>query len=392
MFSTEEDCDCGICNHCNGMGDDTIMIGDDFDVINIRILDPVKNQMLNKLSTALIPIDPQEVVILSDLKISSGIIKIAAKHEARNKKLWAKCIAEAKRKFDVFPCVPVDCSYALSEVGWKSYSELKIGDKIISYNKEKNQLEWDIIKNIHFYKSADTIRMYKANTCFDFLSTKDHRWVLKNRKRVTNKTKASKYKEREYKYEDQFVTTENITKNMSLITSARMINSESIPLKDFGKHEWSWVETVLKMSNEQREAWLASAIIYDGHENGYSDLHKRASYGFSQKNKDHGDASAICAALLGYNVSFKSHKKDNPDMTSFIFINRQTHSSQNILKEDGGVFDVWCPETNNGTWMMKQDRMITITGNSAYANGFASRLYKKKGGTWKTVKPKKGAK
>lgn len=392
MFSTEEDCDCGICNHCNGMGDDTIMIGDDYDVINIKILDPVKNQMLNNLSTALIPIDPQEVVILSDLKISSGIIKIAAKHEARNKKLWAKCIAEAKRKFDVFPCVPVDCSYALSEVGWKSYSELKIGDKIISYNKEKNQLEWDIIKNIHFYKSADTIRMYKANTCFDFLSTKDHRWVLKNRKRVTNKTKASKYKEREYKYEDQFVTTENITKNMSLITSARMINSESIPLKDFRKHEWSWVETVLKMSNEQREAWLASAIIYDGHENGYSDLHKRASYGFSQKNKDHGDASAICAALLGYNVSFKSHKKDNPDMTSFIFINRQTHSSQNILKEDGGVFDVWCPETNNGTWMMKQDRMITITGNSAYANGFASRLYKQKGGTWKTVRPKKGAK
>lgn len=387
MF-TAQDCDCGICNHCNGMGDDTIMIGDDSDVINIEILDPIKNQMLNDLSTALIPIDPKEVVILSNLKISSGIIKIAAKHEAKNKKLWARCIAEAKRKFDVFPCVPVDCSYALSEVGWKSYSELKIGDKIISYNKEKNQLEWDIIKNIHFYKSADTIRMYKANTCFDFLSTKDHKWVLKNRKRVTNKIKASKYKEREYKYEDQFVTTENITKNMSLITSARMINSESIPLKDFRKHEWSWVETVLKMSNEQREAWLASAIIYDGHENGYSDLHKRASYGFSQKNKDHGDASAICAALLGYNVSFKSHKKDNPDMTSFIFINRQTHSSQNILKEDGGAFDVWCPETNNGTWMMKQDRMITITGNSAYANGFASRLYKQKGGTWRTVKPK----
>ena len=102
MFG-EQDCDCGICNHCNGMGDDTIMIGDDSDVINIKILDPVKNQMLEDLSTALIPIDPQEVVILSNLKISSGIIKIAAKHEARNKKLWAKCIAEAKRKFDVFP-------------------------------------------------------------------------------------------------------------------------------------------------------------------------------------------------------------------------------------------------------------------------------------------------
>ena len=65
--------------------------------------------------------------------------------------------------------------------------------------------------------SADTIRMYKANTCFDFLSTKDHKWVLKNRKRVTNKTKASKYKEREYKYEDQLVRAEDITKNMNII-------------------------------------------------------------------------------------------------------------------------------------------------------------------------------
>lgn len=384
----EDDCDCGICNFCNGMSYDSELETDEAGAMLIQILDPNKDNILRGLSKILPSMNVEEIILLNNLREESALIKVAAKHEAKNKKLWAKCIAEAKRKFDVFPCVPVDCSHALSEVGWKSYYELKIGDKIISYNKEKNQLEWDIIKNIHFYKSADTIRMYKANTCFDFLSTKNHRWIIKNRKRVTNQTKVSKYKERDYKYEDQFVTTENITRNMSLITSARMINSESIPLKDFRKHEWSWVEMILKMSNEQREAWLASAIIYDGHENGYSDLHKRASYGFSQKNKDHGDAAAICAALLGYNVSFRSHKKDNPDITSFTFINRQTHSSQNIIKENGGIFDVWCPETENGTWLMKQNRMITITGNSAYANGYAAKLYKKKGGTWKTVKPK----
>ena len=102
MF-TAQDCDCGICNHCNGMGDDTIMIGDDSDVINIKILDPAKNQMLNDLSTVLIPIDPQAVVILSNLKISSGIIKIAAKHNPNNPKLWAKCLADARSRFRVCP-------------------------------------------------------------------------------------------------------------------------------------------------------------------------------------------------------------------------------------------------------------------------------------------------
>jgi hypothetical protein len=38
---------------------------------------------------------------------------------------------------------------------------------------------------------------------------------------------------------------------------------------------------------------------------------------------------------------------------------------------------------------MKQGNIITITGNSAYANGYAAKIYKKKGGTWKTIKNKK---
>jgi hypothetical protein len=178
-----KNCDCGICSKCNELDrSDTVV--DESGFMIVQILDPDKEKMLKGLAEILPPMDVKEIILasLQDLKISSGIIKVAAKHKPNNPKLWSKCIAEAKRKFDVFPCVPVDCSYALSEVGWKSYSELKIGDKIISYNKEKNQLEWDIIKNIHFYKSADTIRMYKANTCFDFLSTKDHKWVLKNKK------------------------------------------------------------------------------------------------------------------------------------------------------------------------------------------------------------------
>ncbi|MFW6225790.1 MAG: hypothetical protein ACOC3V_02375, partial [bacterium] len=41
--------------------------------------------------------------------------------------------------------------------------------------------------------------------------------------------------------------------------------------------------------------------------------------------------------------------------------------------------DVWCPETKYGTWVMKQNDLITITGNS---NSYASKMYKKWGGTW----------
>lgn len=378
-----KNCDCGVCKSCCGLSYGSELSADKSGVIVFDVINPISYDFDNLISAIG---NDEEIILLNTLRESSGLIKIAAKHKPNNPSLWARCLSDAKKRFKVCPCVPVDFSYALSENGWKSFHELKIGDKIISYNKEKDKLEWDVVKNIHFYEKASTIRMYKANTCFDFTSTKDHKWVLKNK--VRKKSLLSKYKDRAYKYSDQLVSTENITRNMQLITAAKMTNSKSISLKDFRKYDWSWVQIILKMSNEQREAWLASAIVYDGHENSYSDMHERGSYGFSQKNKDHGDAAAICAALLGFNVSFRNHKKDSPDITSFTFIDRQTHSSQNILKEDGGVFDVWCPETNNGTWLMKQKRMITITGNSAYCNAFAAKTYKKKGGTWKTVKSK----
>jgi len=47
--------------------------------------------------------------------------------------------------------------------------------------------------------------------------------------------------------------------------------------------------------------------------------------------------------------------------------------------------DVWCPETENNTWVMIQNGFITITGNSAYANAWAAKCYKSKGGKWKKL-------
>jgi hypothetical protein len=70
-------------------------------------------------------------------------------------------------------------------------------------------------------------------------------------------------------------------------------------------------------------------------------------------------------------------------MTSWTFIDRQTQRTQNVFKEDAGFAEVWCPETALGTWIMKQGNMIHVTGNSAYANGWASKVYKDLGGKWR---------
>lgn len=99
----EKNCDCGVCNFCNGMSSKYDLFSDKSGAMLIEVLDPGKNNMIESLISALPEDAMEEIIILNSLREDSGLIKIAAKHEANNKKLWAKCIAEAKRKFDVFP-------------------------------------------------------------------------------------------------------------------------------------------------------------------------------------------------------------------------------------------------------------------------------------------------
>ena len=98
----EEDCDCGVCSFCNGMSKDHQLSTDESGAMLIQILDP-KDDVLKGLAAILPPMNIEEIVLLNNLRESCGLIKIAAKHKPNNPKLWAKCIAEAKRKFDVFP-------------------------------------------------------------------------------------------------------------------------------------------------------------------------------------------------------------------------------------------------------------------------------------------------
>jgi hypothetical protein len=99
----EKNCDCGICSFCNGMSPKYDLSSDESGAMLVEVLDSGKDNIINSLISALPKDAMEEIIILNRLREESGLIKIAAKHEAKNKKLWANCIAEAKRKFDVFP-------------------------------------------------------------------------------------------------------------------------------------------------------------------------------------------------------------------------------------------------------------------------------------------------
>lgn len=294
-------------------------------------------------------------------------ILITEKNVPNDSEAWSDCKAQAKKKFDVYPCVSLD-SLAITKQGPVSYDQLKIGQEILTYNIKKEELEWGPVKNIHFFEKAPLLQMGKP-TGFQIKCTPNHKWVVKH---------GSEYDKTD------LIETKDLNKHMQIITCASLNNDSNLILENWSKKD-SWIEKILTMSKNEREIFLASAIVYDGHDKGISSkIINRHTFGFSQKEEDHFYATIFAAFLNGYHVSFSDKY---PDMQAATIIrNKPTHNTQNLIIKEIQSEDVWCPETENNTWVMIQNGFITITGNSAYANAWAAKCYKKKGGTWKALK------
>lgn len=290
---------------------------------------------------------------------------------AKNPKLWSQAKALARSKFDVYPCVPLN-SLAITKNGLENYFNLNLGEEILSYNLDKNELEWSKILKLHYFENAPLLEIGKS-TGFRIKCTPDHKWVVNSGSNYQNIS---------------LVETKDINKHMQIVCCAEMNNISNLDIEDWSKKD-SWTQKVLSMSKKEREIFLASAIVYDGHDKGFSTkIENRHTFGFSQKNEDHFYATIFAAFLNGYHVSFG---EKYPDMQAATIIrNKKVHNTQNLIIKESDSSEVWCPETENKTWVMVQNGFITITGNSAYANAWAVKWYKSKGGAWRTTSaPKK---
>jgi len=289
------------------------------------------------------------------------------KNVPTNPSLWSRAKALARQKFDVYPCVPLD-SLAISKKGPIAYDELEVGEEILTYNMKHDLLEWKPVLQKHYYENAPLVEIGKP-TGFAVRCTPNHKWVVSR----TN--------------EMELVETKDLNTHMKIIMCSVLKNDSNLLIENWSKKD-NWIEKVLSMNEKEREIFLASSIVYDGWDKGSSTKIKdRHTFGFVQKEYDHLWASLLAAYLNGYYVNSRER---NEEMTSATYIrNKKHHNTQNLYKKDVGFEDVWCPTTENETWVMVQNGLITITGNSAYANGWASKWYKSKGGSWKSVSESK---
>jgi len=347
------------------------------------------------------------------------------------KKKGDRCTRIAKSKYDVWPCVPMH-SEALTKQGWKKHKDLNIDDVILAYDIQTDTLKWTQIRNLHFYKNAKTIKMDKQH--FEIVSTPDHKWIAYNRiqgfskvvdneklnniiqtiqdvdegkinkKQAEAKCKSFRHYYKKYngKTREQIIKegriskggialtkTRNLTRSMALLTAARLDNCyKPLQIETISKYGDNWVEKILNMSVEQIDAFFASAIIYDGHQKTDLLLEKNVgtrktenTYSLKQKDEMHGDIFELAAFLSGRNVT--RGQKNHHGITSF-YVRDKRYIPLDVMRfSQDQEQDVWCPETEFGTWVMRQNNRILITGNSAYASGAVVKC--RQGKIWKGV-------
>lgn len=298
------------------------------------------------------------------------------------------CYHKVKSRYRVFPsayaCVPVKTSKALTKEGWCNYQDLKIGDEILTFSLEKEQLEFKPILNLYYYDNAETCVVKNGNTAWKFECTPNHKWVIKHPK--CEGTRGRK------KYIDiindmRLASIEELLSgsgsNRKLVISSKYYGGKPISLDKIYKYQTNWIEYLLNCSPEQRESWLYSAIVYDGnqiktqrlvgqknesnHEYLYDTPRGKQSFGFKQKDINHRDAFLLSAFLNKGLVTFK--KVNNRDVYNCYYIAfNGTKSFENFKIIEKRNSNVWCPQTENGTWVMMQETdgsgLITITGNS----------------------------
>jgi hypothetical protein len=111
---------------------------------------------------------------------------------------------------------------------------------------------------------------------------------------------------------------------------------------------------VTRLSSEARQAMLAAMMAADGTERGV----------FGKKRKPGVmDAWQILATLEGKVLGVR-RRASAGDVPVQRMRTQRYMAGVNVSLGDARIEPVWCPTTDYGTWVMRQDGMVTITGNT----------------------------
>jgi hypothetical protein len=322
-------------------------------------------------------------------------------------------------------CVPLD-SEILTRRGFKRYDELTIGEDVLAYDAETDQCVWTPLLRVVTYPDAPLVKLHGKQ--FEVYCTPEHTWSVyymgahKDKKyeyrklvqtqdlvgyqrivvsapapggdhpitprdaailgwlvtdgsfnRKGNSTRSyicqSKQETVEVvrelvgslaresvhevpdrifpsgkKYEclPQHRFTFNASETRRIMEAAGISRTEDLP------------SVVSSFSQEARRAMLNAMMMADGDKRGY----------FGKKRKPGVmEAWRILATLEGYAIS-ELHTSSAGEVPIQRLKKRRTVCVSELQIDHVGNTAVWCPTTKYGTWVMKQNDRVMITGNT----------------------------
>lgn len=246
-------------------------------------------------------------------------------------------------------CVPMD-TQILTKQGWKDYYTLVQGDIVLGYNAATRQKEWTQVTGKVFYKNADTVKVTAGRQ--SFTTTPDHRWYVEQRDA------------RAKGYNPTVLTTRELNTGTKIIVNAPFNTEQDTNMVCSniarGKYTGNWSERVLSMSHNERVAFLEGFLIADGY---YHEHKQKPVWRWAQNDGELFEA-ALLASYLVHDGNVTVADNDGKQKVKVVTLCRNGRiTGQRMIKEDAGLQDVWCPQTELGSWVMRQGNCITITGN-----------------------------
>lgn len=270
-----------------------------------------------------------------------------------------------------YGCVPMD-SLALTREGWRFYDQLSVNQEILAYNPESGRNEWTPIVALNVFDDAPIIDL-SFGSKWKARSTPDHRWYGTLGSRIPGRyTLKGKGTHKLIKQELPYMTTtQTMPKAFRVKVSAPADGGPG--LRDWRitaeKYTVDWVPFVLRMTVEERRAFLIGCLISEGHLTKVATDNAHQTWILSQNEGNLAEAMLLAAYLEGYKVSIHNEDGRYGKVWRMRLCRKEVVTGQQLQRTEIGRGRVWCPTTKFGTWVMRQGNNITITGNSINIQG-----------------------
>lgn len=375
-----------------GNTDDVLELDDFIEVVDYKSMNTYKFKMTME------PVDYHE----KQLTIYMGMIYYLL-GEKPPKPLRGRMVYEDK------DCVPTTARI-LTRQGWKTHDLLTADDEILTYSIERDRMEWEPFRDKVVFDDVETL--YRVgNKHQSFLATANHRWVVQDAEgnrsvRRTHELNSNSWVPRAAPYaapESSLLTPYEAEVLGWLATDGYVSDGGSMTIyqsKEVGvealsallRHEDHTFHTyenrngftgepaaiahfalrgglrdalaplyrtrldlpaiLTRLNKEALEAFVRGAMGGDG-----SWASRGRMEQFCAVRDDKKEAFQLAALLLGIPVNLNAGKGSSYLSSRPRF---RTYAPKPVPY--GG--QVWCPVTQNGTWVMEQDGKVCITGNS----------------------------